>query len=143
MNKKYNMSCNIAETLDIVGDRWTLLIIRDLLLGKSKFTDLKLSLQGISPNILSERLQFLEETGIVYSRLYSSHPPRLEYFLTEKGSELKHVLVALTFWGNRFLENKYTEVVHMACGHEVEATYHCPQCNTNTKDIKTRKVIQT
>ncbi len=128
MSKKYNLPCNIAGTLDLIGDRWTLLIIRELLSGTTKFTEIKQSLEGIASNILSDRLQALEEADIIASRLYSKHPPRFEYELTEKGKELRHVLNALAIWGNRHLENKYARVVHEACGTEVEIAYHCPHC---------------
>lgn len=135
MNKSYNLPCNIANTLDIIGDRWTLLIIRDLLLSRMKFNDLKGSLEGISPNILSDRLQALEKSGVVTSRLYSQHPPRYEYELTAKGYELKHVLAAIGIWGNRNLEPTYTRLVHSVCGSEVDLTYYCPHCALQTEDI--------
>lgn len=135
MSKTYNLPCNIAGTLDLIGDRWTLLIIRELLRGNSKFNGIKQALGGISPNILSERLQFLEREGIVVSRLYSKHPPRFLYGLTEKGRELRHVLHALAVWGTRFLHPKYTELVHPACRHQVEIVYRCPQCDRTTTDV--------
>jgi DNA-binding HxlR family transcriptional regulator len=135
MSKGYNMPCNIAKTLDLIGDRWTLLIIRDLLTGRMKFNDLKLSLSGISPNILSERLQFLEQEGIVYSNLYSLHPPRYEYGLTDKGRALRHVVNALAIWGNRFLQPKYRILVHEDCGHEVRNAYYCPCCGGYVKNM--------
>src|ERR1700719_4702123 len=82
----YDMQCPIARTLDIVGERWTILILRDLVVGGSrKFQDFERSLRGISPNTLSARL---EEVGIVERRFYEQHPPRAEYRLTEKGKEL-------------------------------------------------------
>lgn len=135
LNKSYNLPCNIANTLDIIGDRWTLLIIRDLLLSRRRFNDLKGSLEGISPNILSDRLQSLEKSGIITSRLYSQHPPRYEYKLTPKGYELKHVLAAIAIWGNRNLETTYTRLVHSDCGTEVELSYYCPHCDKHTGDI--------
>ena len=128
MTKMYNQSCNIAKTLEIVGDRWTLLIVRDLLAGINKFTELKTSLSGIATNILSDRLQALERAEIITSRLYSAHPPRYEYQLTPRGLELRHVLNALGIWGNRYLDETYREIVHPECGHEVEVHYRCPKC---------------
>jgi DNA-binding HxlR family transcriptional regulator len=136
MSKKYNQPCNIAGTLDIVGDRWTLLIIRQLLRGDKKFNEIKQGLEGIAPNILSDRLQMLEQEGIVVSTLYSKHPPRFEYALTEKGRELRHVLIALSDWGNRYLEKRYARLVHPECGHDVEIIYRCPQCNSTTKRLR-------
>ena len=92
-------ACPIARSLDIVGDRWTLLVLRDLRRGHSKFADLLLSLQGISPTVLSERLQSLEQDGLVARRFYSDHPPRAEYVLTPRGDSLAPVLKALYDWG--------------------------------------------
>ena len=102
MSSSYNRSCPVARTLEIIGDRWTILIIRDLLLkGPRKFIDFELSLQGISPNTLSARLKTLEETGLIERRFYEQHPPRAEYLLTAKGRELGPVLRALRDWGQK------------------------------------------
>lgn len=136
MSKTYNQRCNIASTLDIIGDRWTLLIVRELFQGFSKFNDLKQALQGISPNILSERLQFLENEGIILSRLYSKHPPRFSYALTDKGKELRHVLNALAIWGQQHLDHPYSKVVHSKCEQEVGVTYYCPHCEMTSDDLR-------
>jgi DNA-binding HxlR family transcriptional regulator len=102
MSTPYSRSCPVARTLEIIGDRWTILIVRDLLLkGPRKFIDLELSLQGISPNTLSARLKTLEETGLIERRFYEQHPPRAEYLLTAKGRELGPVLRALRDWGQK------------------------------------------
>ncbi len=95
-------SCPVARTLDIIGDRWSILILRDLMLdGPRKFQDLQQSMARISPNTLSARLKALEEHGIVERRLYTEHPPRAEYVLTDKGSALRPVLRALRAWGEK------------------------------------------
>lgn len=138
MGKQYNLPCNIAKTLDIIGDRWTLLIIRELMKGRMKFNELKEALDGIAPNILSERLKTLEGEEMVSSNLYVKHPPRFDYELTDKGKELKHVLNALAIWGNRHFEKKYYDLVHDECGHEMEISYFCPSCNKMTHDIRYR-----
>jgi DNA-binding HxlR family transcriptional regulator len=138
--KSYNQACNIAQALEIVGDRWTLLIIRDMLHGKKTFSELKESLQGIPPNLLSDRLQHLEQCGVVAARMYSAHPPRYEYSLTASGLELRKVIDALAYWGTRFTSPRHTELVHKECGHEVEITYHCPHCQTAVKDVQYRRV---
>ena len=94
----YGLDCPVAHTLDIVGERWTFLVLRDLLReGPRKFQDLETSLTGIGPNTLSARLKRLEEAGIVERRFYEQHPPRAEYVLTEKGRGLGPVLLALGF----------------------------------------------
>src|SRR2546423_996706 len=94
-HKSYGLDCPIARTLDVVGDRWTLLIIRDLLRGTHKYQDLLESLQGISTNLLAERLARLVDEGLVIRTLYSDRPPRAEYHLTEQGEHLASVVNAL------------------------------------------------
>jgi DNA-binding HxlR family transcriptional regulator len=136
MKKSYNLPCNIAGTLDIIGDRWTLLIVRDLLNQSAKFNDLKQSLAGIAPNILSDRLQALEQEGIITSVLYSKHPPRYEYQLTERGRNLQHVINAIAIWGNKNLETKYYDIVDRECGHEVEVAYYCPKCEKKSESVE-------
>jgi DNA-binding HxlR family transcriptional regulator len=90
----------VAATLDVIGDRWTILILRDLAVGRSgKFNDLLQSLEGISPNLLSQRLKRLEGEGIVERFFYSDHPPRAEYRFTETGKQLASVVRALAQWG--------------------------------------------
>lgn len=98
-NKPRRSKCPIANTLDILGDKWTLLIIRDLIMGKSKFVEFAASAERIPTNILSDRLKRLENQGIIESQFYSEHPPRLKYELTRKGKELGPVLKALVAWG--------------------------------------------
>jgi DNA-binding HxlR family transcriptional regulator len=99
----YGQDCPVARTLDIVGERWTFLILRDLLRqGARKFQDLEASLAGIGPNTLSARLKRLEEAGIVERRFYEQHPPRAEYVLTQKGRALGPVLLALKKWGEMY-----------------------------------------
>jgi DNA-binding HxlR family transcriptional regulator len=101
MAKSYQQKdCPIAQTLDIIGERWTLLVLRDLLLqGPRRFQDFQESLTGVAPNTLSARLKAMEAHDLIASRLYSEHPPRLEYYLTEKGKSLGPVLKALREWG--------------------------------------------
>ena len=93
--------CPVACALDVIGERWTILIVRDLLThGSRRFQDLQDSLVGCAPNTLSARLKLLEEKGLVERKLYEQHPPRLEYVLTEKGRGAKPVLRALVNWGS-------------------------------------------
>ena len=95
-------SCSVARTLEIVGDRWTWLIVRDAFLGMTKFAQFQSSL-GIAPNVLGERLNRLVDEGIFERALYSEHPSRHEYRLTEKGSDLFVALNALRQWGDTYL----------------------------------------
>jgi DNA-binding HxlR family transcriptional regulator len=103
MAHSYDLDCPIARTLEVVGERWTALILRDLLLNKARrYQDLQDSLTGIAPNTLSERLKALEASGVVRRQPYADHPPRFEYVLTEKGRSLGPVIKALRDWGQRF-----------------------------------------
>jgi len=92
--------CPVARTLDVIGERWTILILRDLFLrGPRRFQDFQQSLDGIAPNTLSARLKEMEDRGLIERRPYSDHPPRLEYHLTAKGRSLGPVMKALRDWG--------------------------------------------
>ena len=94
--------CPVARTAAVIGMRWTALILRDLFLhGARRYQDFLSSLDGISPNTLSERLKLLEATGIVERRFYQQHPPRAEYRLTKKGHALGPVLKAMSDWGKK------------------------------------------
>jgi DNA-binding HxlR family transcriptional regulator len=100
MSTLYDPRCPVARTLEIIGERWTILILRDLILdGPRRFQDLLVSLSGISPNTLSARLKTLEDSGIIERRFYEHHPPRAEYVLTEKGRDLRPVLRTLKDFG--------------------------------------------
>jgi DNA-binding HxlR family transcriptional regulator len=127
MPKKYGQPCPVARSLEFLGERWTLLIVRDLLMGAKKFQDFSASLSGVAPAVLSNRLKVLEKHGIVSRQLYSKHPPRAEYALTERGLELRPVVRALGIWGARHLGASWT-FVHDACGADIEIAYRCPTC---------------
>ena len=99
MNKARRSQCPVACSLDLIGDRWTLLVIRDLFLGKSRFGDFAGSPEAIPSNILAERLKRLEAAGLIRATPYSEHPPRVAYQLTPRGQELRPVLDALAIWG--------------------------------------------
>jgi DNA-binding HxlR family transcriptional regulator len=91
--------CPVACTLDVLGDRWTLLVVRDLMRGKRRFAELVESSEHIPTNILADRLQRLVSLGVVRSQRYSEHPPRQEYQLTAKGEDLRPVMRAMVDWG--------------------------------------------
>ena len=117
--------CPVAATLDVIGDRWTLLIIRDLTLGRSgKFKNLMASLQGISPNLLAQRLKLLEREGIVERHFYSDHPPRAEYRFTKKGAELGSVVRAIAEWGIEYRLTGRQRAAAVARLREAELTHH-------------------
>jgi DNA-binding HxlR family transcriptional regulator len=132
MAKQYHQSCPVAKTLELIGDRWTLLVVRDLLRGTQRFQDLLQTLPGIAPNILSARLKLMEEHGLIQRRLYSDHPPRAEYALTDRGRELGMVVGALAAWGGRHV-HKQSKLVHAGCGHPVSVGYYCPDCKEGVR----------
>jgi DNA-binding HxlR family transcriptional regulator len=105
MTKTYDIpDCPVAVTLDLIGERWTILLLRDLLLhGARRFQDFQASLPGVAPNILSSRLKAMEDSGLVHRQLYSERPPRLEYRLTDKGKSLGPVVKAMRDWGTKHL----------------------------------------
>jgi DNA-binding HxlR family transcriptional regulator len=103
MVRKYSLKCPIARTLDVIGDRWSILILRDLFLFETRrFQDFQHTLPGLTPSVLSARLKDLEANAVISSRNYEDHPPRLEYFLTPKGRKLGPALLALKDWGERY-----------------------------------------
>ena len=99
----YGQSCPVARALDVIGEKWSLLILRDLKRkGPLRFQALEQGLPGVAPNTLSARLKLLEAQGVIATRLYERHPPRYEYYLTDKGKALGPVLKALYAWGERY-----------------------------------------
>jgi DNA-binding HxlR family transcriptional regulator len=93
--------CPVACTLDVLGDRWSLLVVRDVMRGKRRFAEFLESPEGIPTNILAERLKRLTAKGVIRSQRYNEHPPRLEYLLTPKGEDLRPIMRAMVEWGIR------------------------------------------
>lgn len=125
-----DMYCSLARTMEVVGDWWSPLILRDLYLGVRRFDDLAEDL-GISRNLLTARLKALVESDIVAREPYQDRPVRYEYALTEAGKELVPVLLALTAWGDRWVapqEGPPIQVRHTACGKVSTPTVCCSEC---------------
>lgn len=101
-------SCAIANTLDLVGDKWSLLVIRDMLHGKKTYGELLDSPEGIPTNILADRLKRLEEAGVIVSAAYQERPVRYAYTLSEKGTALGDILLALVRWGKTHIPGTRT-----------------------------------
>jgi DNA-binding HxlR family transcriptional regulator len=118
----------MARSLEIIGERWTLLIVRDLLRGPRRFQDLAASLANVAPGILSRRLKLLEDRGVVTRRIYLERPPRAEYALTDSGIELREVVRSLTIWGAKHLPGE-RKLVHRDCNHAIEMAYRCAHCD--------------
>jgi DNA-binding HxlR family transcriptional regulator len=122
------MPCPVARTLDVVGEWWTLLLIRDALLGVQRFEDFKAT--GIADNVLTSRLKKLTDAGILKRRRYQSRPDRYEYVLTGKGRSLAPVVVALRAWGRHWTRGlDLSDIRHANCGGEIALGFACTKCD--------------
>jgi DNA-binding HxlR family transcriptional regulator len=134
-----DQNCSAARALELVGERWSLLIIRDALFaGFTRFTDFQRDL-GLAPNVLAARLEAFVAAGLMETRSYSARPDHHEYLLTEKGRDLLPVVVALTKWGDRWAAPNGPPIVyeHAQCGAVIDLPIRCPQCG----DIDTAAVV--
>lgn len=125
-----DMSCSVAQTLEIIGEWWTLLILRDAFLGIRRFDEFVDRL-GISRNILTNRLETLLEAGVLERRVYDEGRGRYDYVLTEKGKALWPVMTALRQWGDDWVYGPGNEPLlleHRSCGHTATAVYTCDHC---------------
>jgi DNA-binding HxlR family transcriptional regulator len=125
-----DMTCSIARTLDVAGEWWSPLILRDVHLGITRFDELHRDL-GISRKVLTERLEQLVEQGVLERSAYSQHPLRHDYLLSEKGRELVDVLLAMVAWGDRWTAGKHGPPIllrHRRCGQLTRAEIRCAQC---------------
>lgn len=103
-NPTEGFACPVEKTMAIIGDKWKILIIRDLLRGTKRFGELKKSVTGISQKMLTQQLKSLERDGIVTRVVYAEIPPKVEYTLTSKGQSLKDILKAMAVWGRKYLD---------------------------------------
>jgi DNA-binding HxlR family transcriptional regulator len=123
------MACSIARTLDVIGEPWSPLILRDVWVGMSRFEQLQADL-GISRKVLTERLNHLVEQGVLERRPYDARP-RYEYLLTPKGLELVDLLMVMKAWGDRWLAGQAGPPVlyrHLACGQIADVELRCDRC---------------
>jgi DNA-binding HxlR family transcriptional regulator len=139
-----HLNCSIARSLDILGEWWTLLLIRDAFFGVRRFDDFIADLQ-ISRSVLTDRLDTLVEHQVLERRRYQLSPDRYEYVLTDRGKELFPVLVALMQWGDRWLSAEAVggaplTIVHHECGHDIGGPLRCGHCD---RAITTRDVALT
>jgi DNA-binding HxlR family transcriptional regulator len=121
--------CSVARTLEAIGDRWTMLVIREAFFGTRRFDDYQRKL-GVARNVLADRLARLVDEGILTRRRYQERPERFEYSLTKKGIDLWPVLVSLTKWGDRHAAPNGPPILilHRGCGGEVNARFVCEKC---------------
>jgi DNA-binding HxlR family transcriptional regulator len=125
------LTCSVARTIGAVGERWTLLLLREFFLGSRRFEILQAH-TGISSRALSDRLQRLQKLGIITPIAYQQRPPRREYRLTDKGLELYPIIVSMTRWGDRWMRAKGepapARLVHQHCGHVFKPVLTCAAC---------------
>lgn len=125
-----NGECPVAQTLEIIGERWTLMVLRESFLAVRRFDDFQRNI-GCARNILSDRLQKLVGHGILERRRYQDRPPRFEYRLTQKGMDLYPILLAVMDWGEHYLTPDRERMVileHKVCGHETSPQLVCSHC---------------
>ena len=130
LRRDYDQVCSVARSLEVLGERWTLLVIRDIFHGKRRFDAIQEDL-GVARNVLAARLARLVEEGILEKRPYQQRPARYEYVLTEKGLERWPVMVALMHWGDRWLatdEGPPVVIHHKQCGGLVDDRGYCERC---------------
>jgi DNA-binding HxlR family transcriptional regulator len=122
--------CSIQRSLDVLGDRWTILIMRDAFRGIRRFDEFRRDLDIARP-VLTDRLHRLVDAGVLVKRQYCERPPRFEYRLTEKGAALSPTLVALMRWGDDWLseDGPPTVLVHDTCGQPLDQTFVCWHCD--------------
>jgi DNA-binding HxlR family transcriptional regulator len=122
--------CSVAQALSVVGDRWTMLILKEAFMRVRRFEDF-LDHTGVPRPVLAERLKVLVDNGVLERRRYSERPDRFEYRRTEKGRDLWPVLISLLRWGDKWMTGKEgppVEVHHKACGHAIHPELACPEC---------------
>lgn len=130
LQRDYNLDCSIARTLELIGERWTLLVIRDVFMGNRRFDEMQESL-GVARNVLSSRLGRLVDEGILERRPYRQRPERHEYFLTEKGLDLWPVLIAMIGYGDKHFSGSLgppVEIRHRGCDGRVNDRRICERC---------------
>jgi DNA-binding HxlR family transcriptional regulator len=132
-------SCSIARTLEVIGDRWTMLILRDAFRGVRRFDAFQRDL-GIARNLLTDRLTKLVEHGVLEKQLYQDHPPRYEYRLTRRGIDLSPALVALMRWGDKWLADGEPPVslLHDRCGEPLDQAFVCWTCDETVTPLGIR-----
>ena len=133
------LDCSIASTLEVIGERWSLLIVRDAFYGVRRFDDFRQDL-GIARNVLTDRLNTLVAQGVFERRQYEDRPPRFEYVLTQKGKDLLPVILVMMRWGDRW-ENEGDPPVslrHTTCGEATEAVVTCLHCR---EELRWRELV--
>ncbi|RMI28130.1 winged helix-turn-helix transcriptional regulator [Nocardia stercoris] len=131
--------CSIASALTLIGERWTLLAVREISLGNTRFGRIA-SATGAPRDVLTARLRSMEANGIVYREPYSEHPPRYEYRLTEAGRDLLPLLNAVRAWGDRWVVDEPPVAFTHTCGHDIAVVPRCPHCDVDI-DLTDRDAV--
>ena len=124
-----DLTCSVARALSVVGDRWTLLVLRDAFLGARRFEEFRAV--GLTRHRLADRLRKLVAAGVLERVRYQDRPLRYEYRLSEKGRDLYPVIVSLVRWGDRWMAGEAgppVELIHRGCGHVIMPVLACPYC---------------
>jgi DNA-binding HxlR family transcriptional regulator len=119
--------CSVAAALNLIGEKWTLLAVREITFGNKRFDAIAKN-TGAPRDRLAARLRTLEAAGVVERRLYSEHPPRYEYELTQAGQELRAVLTVLRGWGDRWAVDEPPTAFEHSCGHDLDPAVTCRHC---------------
>jgi len=135
--------CSIAAALDVVGEKWSLLVVRELFLGVRRFSDIAAN-TGAPRDILTARRRRLEEQGVITRRAYSEHPPRYEYVLTDAGKDLRPVIWSLKHWGDTYVAHDHRPpVMEHSCGTVFEPRLACAACGEVIADPRTLTRVDT
>ena len=136
-----DMRCSVAQCLEVVGEWWSMLIVRDAFLGVTRFDQFQERL-GISRNVLNQRLAYLVEQGVLEKVPYSEHPPRHDYRLTAKGRDFWPVLTAMRQWGDKYAapDGPPLEIMHEGCGKISHAVMTCSSCGDRLSPREVRAV---
>ncbi|MFD7073585.1 winged helix-turn-helix transcriptional regulator [Nocardioides sp. NPDC059952] len=120
--------CSVARTWSVIGERWTMMILRECFRGERRYDHFRYKL-GLGSNVLNDRLRVLVDEGILDRVQYQEHPPRHEYRISDKGADLYPVLVALMSWGDKYKNDvPPVRLIHRACGHEADPRLTCTHC---------------
>jgi DNA-binding HxlR family transcriptional regulator len=136
-----DMHCSVAQCLEVVGEWWTMLIVRDALFGIRRFDQFQERL-GISRNILNQRLTWLVDHGVLDKVQYSEHPPRYEYELTSMGRDLWPIVTAMRQWGDKYAApmGQPVQMLHKSCGEVTEAIVTCSHCGERLRSGEIRSI---
>ena len=131
--------CSVAAALNLVGEKWALLAVREIAFGNKRFDAIARN-TGAPRDRLAARLRALEAAGVVARRQYSDHPPRYEYELTQAGEELRSVLLALRTWGDKWAVDAPPSVFGHSCGHDLDTAVICRHCGeeVDPADLRVR-----